>query len=136
MDIRIAQCIQPVSPTYRNVSRRQRRHEAWVEPAACISNFVSRPIPEPGFFSADRVKVVSIRSEMMDTALMSPSVAVYNGRQEPLTHQAESVAKLLDFPRALVCASAGLDANQANRQACEKSALFVSPCVRTANRYK
>ncbi|MEX3640382.1 hypothetical protein, partial [Paraburkholderia sp. BR14320] len=39
----------------------------------------------PGFFSADCVKVVPIRLEMMGITLMSPSATVYNGRHEPLT---------------------------------------------------
>ncbi|WP_236596962.1 hypothetical protein, partial [Paraburkholderia hiiakae] len=37
------------------------------------------------FFSADCVKVMPIRSEMMGITLMPPSATVYNGRHEPLT---------------------------------------------------
>ncbi|WP_221939339.1 hypothetical protein, partial [Paraburkholderia tropica] len=44
-----------------------------------------RPGCIPGLFSADCVKVMPIKSEMMDITLMSPSATVYNGRHEPLT---------------------------------------------------
>ncbi|MEX3944364.1 replication protein C, IncQ-type, partial [Paraburkholderia sp. BR10937] len=50
-------------------------------------------VREPGFFSADCVKVMPIRLGMMGITLMSPSATVYNGRHEPLTAEGGSAAK-------------------------------------------